>query len=300
MNNKPKRGYGYIYKYTGPSGKSYIGQTVQSLRDRAGHNGKNYSRCPYFHSAIKNYGFENFSCEILGEFKVGELNSKERYFIEVFNTLFPNGYNCSLGGQGVSRQARRIYQYSCEDGILLRGWKSQKEAAEGLGLDLSSMNQCLLGYNKTCGGYYWSYILLEKYPIMEKISNEEKKIQMIDIGSDKILKVFSSTGQAASFVNGERSVIKRCCRNEIKTAYGYKWTCKEILSEKKYNNTPLKVEQLDKDSRTVIHTFSSVTEAAHAMGAKGTSLIRRALNNPSLNAYGFKWRKAQGSTTKDQ
>ena len=39
MNNtEPKKGYGYIYKYTSPSGKSYIGQTIHSLQERAGKN----------------------------------------------------------------------------------------------------------------------------------------------------------------------------------------------------------------------------------------------------------------------
>ena len=31
---RPKEGYGFIYKYTSPSGKSYIRQTITSLKDR--------------------------------------------------------------------------------------------------------------------------------------------------------------------------------------------------------------------------------------------------------------------------
>lgn len=298
MDNRPKKGRGFIYKYTGPSGKSYIGQTVQSLRDRAGHKGKLYAGCPHFYPAIKKYGFENFSVEVLGEYPVDQLNSKERYFIEVFNTLYPNGYNASPGGEVIPRESRPIYQYSVEDGRLLRGWKSTTEAAKELGLKTSiSLNQCLLGYIKTSMGYCWSYNLLEKYPVKERISNEEKQIYMYDVNTNKLIKAFSSIGQAAAFVNGERSAIKKCCRGELKFAYGYKWSCKEILVEKKYNNTATKVEQLDKDTGKIIHTFSSISEASRAMGAKGTSLIRRALLNPQLNAYGFKWRRAQGSTT---
>ena len=33
---------GVIYKYTSPSGKSYIGQTVKSLQQRAKYTGKGY------------------------------------------------------------------------------------------------------------------------------------------------------------------------------------------------------------------------------------------------------------------
>lgn len=32
---KPHKGMGFVYKYTSPSGKNYIGQTINSLADRA-------------------------------------------------------------------------------------------------------------------------------------------------------------------------------------------------------------------------------------------------------------------------
>ena len=44
----PKDGYGFIYKYTSPSGKSYIGQTVRSLKERAKCDGVGYNCCPIF------------------------------------------------------------------------------------------------------------------------------------------------------------------------------------------------------------------------------------------------------------
>lgn len=300
MNNKPKKGHGYIYKYTSPSGKSYIGQTVTSLSERAGHNGKNYIGCKYFYSAIKKYGFQNFDCEILGEFLTEELNSKERYFIEAFGTLAPSGYNIQQGGDRDYHKGRkRIYQYSDKDGRLLRSWEGQKQASIELGFSPQSLNNCLLGRTKTCGGFYWSYLLLEEYPISQKISNKDKEVRMIDIHNN-VVKVFPSITKAAEYVKGERSPIKKCCRGELKTAYGYKWTCVEVLKEKKYNNTPIIINQLDKNTKKIIHTFPSISAAARAMGANGTSLIRKALNNQQYSAYGFKWEKSQGSTTNGQ
>lgn len=300
MNNKPKKGHGFIYKYTSPSGKSYIGQTVTGLSERAGHNGKNYIGCKYFYSAIKKYGFQNFISEILGEFLIEELNSKERYFIEVFNTLAPNGYNIQPGGKYSYHDGRKIiYQYSASDGRLIRSWDGQKQASMELGISIQSLNQCLNGRTKTCGGFCWSFILLDKYPILEKISNKEKEVKMIDINNN-VIKTFPSISEAASFVKGERNSIKKCCRGELKTAYGYKWACEEILKEKKYNNSPIKINQIDKNTGKIIHTFPSISEAARKMGANGTSLIRRAINNQNYTAYGFKWEKSQGSTTNDQ
>ena len=56
---------GFIYKYTSPSGKSYIGQTIKTVEQRAKYTGEGYKKCPVFYRAILKYGFENFTCEIL-------------------------------------------------------------------------------------------------------------------------------------------------------------------------------------------------------------------------------------------
>ncbi len=297
MNNKPRKGHGFIYKYTSPSGKSYIGQTVQSLSNRAGHNGKNYIGSKYFYSAIKKYGWNSFETEILGEFPIDQLNYQERRFIEIFNTMAPNGYNIQAGGICNYHESRKtVYQYD-KNGMLIKSWEGLSEPSSSINVSIQSLNSCLQGRAKTCGGYYWSYQLLEKYPVLEKIDNTNKSVVMYDLNGNKI-KTFVSIAEAANFVNGERSPIKKCCRKELKTAYGYKWSCDEILAEKKYNNIPIQIEQLDKNTLKVIHTFSSISAAAKALNKSGTSLIRRAISDINYSAYGYKWRKAQGSTTK--
>lgn len=88
-----------IYKYTSPSGKSYIGQTNNIKRREYRH--KTDNGCRAFASAIKKYGFENFTKEILEEnLTLTEANIRESYWIIFFNSLSPNGYNLSSGGDG--------------------------------------------------------------------------------------------------------------------------------------------------------------------------------------------------------
>ena len=96
---------GIIYKYTSPSGKSYIGQTVNSLERRARSNGIGYKPCPIFYKAIQKYGFQNFSCEVLKNIEKDrleelgkELDFWEQYYIKLYNSLSPNGYNVRAGG----------------------------------------------------------------------------------------------------------------------------------------------------------------------------------------------------------
>ncbi|MDD4242716.1 MAG: GIY-YIG nuclease family protein [Bacilli bacterium] len=92
-----------IYKYTSPSGKGYIGQTCQQdVRARC-HKSKN-SPCIALSNSIKKYGYENFLYEILEEdLTLEEANIFEELYINEHNTLAPNGYNLTTGGNNYIR-----------------------------------------------------------------------------------------------------------------------------------------------------------------------------------------------------
>lgn len=87
-----------IYRFTSPSGKSYIGQTNNLNRRVTEHQSKN-SGCTVFSSAIKKHGFQNFTQETLKEnLTVDAANHWEEIFIREHNTISPNGYNLRSGG----------------------------------------------------------------------------------------------------------------------------------------------------------------------------------------------------------
>ena len=102
---------GIIYKYTSPSGKSYIGQTVKENKRKAQHKRSafNETDAAYdtpFHKAIRKYGWDSFKYEVLytiidsnEELVREELNKREVYYIGKYNT-FEKGYNCNIGGSG--------------------------------------------------------------------------------------------------------------------------------------------------------------------------------------------------------
>jgi group I intron endonuclease len=51
------------------------------------------------HQAIKKYGKENFEIKVLARCdSLEEMNHREAYYIKLFNTLRPNGYNLMSGG----------------------------------------------------------------------------------------------------------------------------------------------------------------------------------------------------------
>ena len=96
-----------IYKITNLiNQKSYIGQSINISRRIKDHFQK--AECPSdvsyngaLHSAIRKYGKNNFVWEVLEECSPEELDSKEQYYIQKFNTYSPNGYNILEGGQKI-------------------------------------------------------------------------------------------------------------------------------------------------------------------------------------------------------
>lgn len=100
---------GYLYSFTGPSGKKYIGITNSLKINRY----KDHLRCaklyidkrhdrPLYRS-MRKHGFENFKFSILViSNDWNYLCLLERLSIRAFDTIFPKGYNLTSGGEGIN------------------------------------------------------------------------------------------------------------------------------------------------------------------------------------------------------
>ena len=53
-----------VYVHTAPNGKRYVGITRQKL-NRRWRYGEGYKRCVYFYKAIKKYGWDNITHQVL-------------------------------------------------------------------------------------------------------------------------------------------------------------------------------------------------------------------------------------------
>lgn len=94
-----------IYRLLSPSGKSYVGQSIDFNRRLIEH--KNYKKksLPKLYQAIKKYGIENFSIEILEICEPELLNEREVYWINHYDSC-NNGYNCTTGGQSFFKRSK--------------------------------------------------------------------------------------------------------------------------------------------------------------------------------------------------
>lgn len=113
-----------VYCYTNTvTGEQYVGQTCQTLKERAGDCGIRYMDCGHFGHAIREYGWRNFASEILKEnLTQEEADYWEKYYIEERKTR-EKGYNRTPGGQG----KRGITRYSF-DGKCIASYKSASDA----------------------------------------------------------------------------------------------------------------------------------------------------------------------------
>lgn len=175
----------HVYRYTNlVNGKMYDGCTCHPQYERAGKDGKGYKSCKYFWPAILEFGWPNFKYEVLEDDLTREqANERERYWIEHDNCVWPNGYNCTHGGQGgsygvtdkrppewgehiskskkgkpgnVNRPdlSKRVQRFTT-DGVFIAEYPSIREAFRQTGA--KNIQKCLSGEIKTCGGSVWKY-----------------------------------------------------------------------------------------------------------------------------------------------
>ena len=120
---------GFIYKITNKiNGKSYIGQTIQNVKERF------YQHCAtkcsqavlnmVIHKAITKYGKSNFTIEVIEEVESANLNDRERYWIRYYDS-YNNGYNSTEGGQDGIKLFKNLDTES-----IVREYKSGKSLRE--------------------------------------------------------------------------------------------------------------------------------------------------------------------------
>ena len=80
--------------------KMYIGQS-QNIFQRWKEHKRNYKKfendTPLYH-AMQYEGIKNFEFKVLEYCYIHQLNNKEQYYIEKYNSQIPNGYNITKGG----------------------------------------------------------------------------------------------------------------------------------------------------------------------------------------------------------
>ncbi|AGE57386.1 GIY-YIG catalytic domain-containing endonuclease [Paramecium bursaria Chlorella virus NE-JV-4] len=92
--------------------KVYIGQTNNTKKRFSAHK-RPKSKCRYIRDAIQKYGIENVVIRILErDLSIDDANMMEAFYIELLQTLAPNGYNLTIGGDclNFSEETLKIFR----------------------------------------------------------------------------------------------------------------------------------------------------------------------------------------------
>ena len=137
-----------IYKITNLiNNKVYIGQSKNieyRWKQHKNHpfniNNKDYDKRLY--QAIRKYGLENFSFEILEECQIQELNNKEIYWIKYYDSAnIDKGYNMTLGGQNSTPIKLTYEQVDKIINLLKNSQISQQEIANQFNISQSVVSE---------------------------------------------------------------------------------------------------------------------------------------------------------------
>lgn len=87
-----------IYKITSPTGRIYIGQSINIKRrfDTYRRIDFGVKTSPKLHRSLMKYGSSNHSFEIIEECLIENLNERERYFQDLYNANSEDNLNCFL------------------------------------------------------------------------------------------------------------------------------------------------------------------------------------------------------------
>jgi group I intron endonuclease len=102
-----------IYKITSPSGKVYIGQSIDIEKRRNCYKNLNIPKQPKIYNSIKKYSWENHTHNIIEECSVEQLNERETYWKQYYLNQFDDDWEmilfCNLhdtGGGPLSKETK--------------------------------------------------------------------------------------------------------------------------------------------------------------------------------------------------
>lgn len=218
LSKKPQYGYGFIYCYTSPSGKKYIGQTRTTLKQRAGVNGKSYQGCSAFNNAIKKYGWENFQVEILEEVPLDVIDETEVNYILDYNTVDPKfGYNIMQERCKYMATLRHVPVYSYDEftGEFLESYSSIADAERAMNVHAGSIRRTLNQLNHHVKQRVWMTEKFERVEVVPKnVQATSKKVYMYDGKTGQYLQEFDSLRAAARDTTIPRSYIATSATEE--------------------------------------------------------------------------------------
>ena len=156
----------YVGKTTQPNPYDRWKQHLQLARSKDNLTENNSAHSMPIVRAISKYGADNFKFRIIEECNDNNVNERETFWIEKLDAYGKNGYNITLGGEGVKKprkywanhpHSKPVSCYTLE-GEWVRDYDTVGVAADCLGnkKGKSSISACIKGTTFQAFGYRWA------------------------------------------------------------------------------------------------------------------------------------------------
>lgn len=242
---------GYIYKIINiKNQKIYIGQTTKqrpinrfSQHKYLAFHPQQEKSISYLHRSMKSDGIDNFKFEIIEQVNNLLLNEREKYWIKQYNSLAPNGYNLTIGGQGTpgfsrpqsqkekNKKGNSIKKYyqnhpQAREKVSQRTkelWKDPEYRKKVINNNKKFYQQhpgIFKGKNNPMYGRHHTEEALEK--IRAHAATRKLKIAQLNKDTLEIIQIFDGVKDAEKALNVSHGWLSKAARQN-KIAYGFKW-----------------------------------------------------------------------------
>ena len=193
----------FIYKYTFPNGKVYIGQTYEGSNRFGNHS--EYHKQPVHRAMLK---YPNFEREILEYCSVENVDKREQFYIELYHSMERAfGYNLTSGGNKNKQWAPEVRRK-----IIEKLKNPSDETRKKLSERSSGSNNPMYGSHRS----------LSSNP-------HSKKVTLYDLSGNKIreFNCIKSAVIELELPQYASSQIVANCKRKILSAHGFIWRYSE-------------------------------------------------------------------------
>lgn len=278
------RGLTGIYKITNSlNNKIYIGQSVDIRRRWTAHinilndtNKNDIEKRYSIHKALAKYGIENFRFEIVELCDEKDLDDREIYWIDYYNSYL-QGYNETLGGNAV--RIKPEYVDIIID-LLLNTNKTYEEICALTNVSKTTVGRINMGDN------YFSPNL--DYPLRKT----ERPVLQYDMCGTLLHEYASATEASVKTGISRRDICDVCLnfRSNRISSGGYQWRFKEDANVM-INRLPKNKKRVGKYDKNgdLLKIFNSAAEAANEESVHRDH-ISRVCRGERKSLHGYVWK----------
>lgn len=183
------------------NGKKYIGQSRNLVKRWNDHKveARHNRSTLLVHNAMREYGIDNFSFDILLECPIDMLDVWESDMIRLYDTFVPNGYNIRDGKKGITEEERLKLSERMKENNPMKN----PEVVKKVSMKMTGRKQ-------------------DK----ERVIRNSKYTNILQFSKDgKFIKKWDLISEIEKELDIDHCCIYGCLNGKQKTAGGYIWKC---------------------------------------------------------------------------